>query len=212
MSKAKEIVYTPYEDENIPNLSRSFKSAMGQMNKEDLKSSVQQEALRIWEVAKNQRLRNHKAHQKFRNSVEKWGIAKSAQKQKALGRIETQQIPFGKSFEEHKPSVTFRDRQICKTEEDFLESDSELLSTQRQQEEEEEESEVESSDLSLLEEEKEVKRLAKKLTDLSLFPEGPPDDFSKQFLEVALSEEGTKDPFFQITEEQIEKIKKKIKL
>lgn len=55
-----------------------------------------------------------------------------------------------------------------------------------------------------------MKRLARKLTDLSLFPEGPPDDFSKQFLDAALSEE--KDPFFNITEEQIEAIKKKIKL
>lgn len=52
--------------------------------------------------------------------------------------------------------------------------------------------------------------MAKNLTDLSLFPEGPPDDYSKQFLEAALSEE--KDPFFNITEETIEAIKKKIKL
>jgi len=48
------------------------------------------------------------------------------------------------------------------------------------------------------------------LTDLSLFPDGPPDEFSKQFLDAALSDE--KDPFFDITEEMIESIKKKIKL
>jgi hypothetical protein len=39
-----------------------------------------------------------------------------------------------------------------------------------------------------------VSKLAKKLTDVSLFPEGPPDDYSKQFLDAALSLE--KDPFF----------------
>lgn len=48
--------------------------------------------------------------------------------------------------------------------------------------------------------------MCKNLTDLSLFPEGPPDEFSKQFLDAALSEE--KDAFFNITEEMIDTIKK----
>ncbi len=116
-------------------------------------------------------------------------------------------MEFGKSFETPKDKQFHKSREICKTEENFLESDSDLLTSQN---DEGEESETESSDLSLLSEEAQVKKLAKNLTDLSLFPEGPPDDFSKQFLEAALGEE--EDAFFKISEEQVEKIKKKIKL
>jgi hypothetical protein len=67
-----------------------------------------------------------------------------------------------------------KSREICKTEEDFLASDSELLSTEREGEEEEG-TESEGS----YDEENEVRKIQKNLTDLSLFPEGPPDEFSK---------------------------------
>ncbi len=49
------------------------------------------------------------------------------------------------------------------------------------------------------------------LHDITLFPEGPPEelDFTKQFTDAVMGEEP--DPFFKLDEEQMEKLKKKIK-
>lgn len=216
--KQKEIVYTPYEDSGaFPGMDRTEVGdpIEREQRRQVFKTEIEREAHKLWLQNKEKRIVWRNATKRFQRYVTDWGIKKNKQRQRWLqddqvyrgdkrNTVTTHKVD-PHSCELYADSKTFdrsKSRDICLTEEQFLESDSELISD----EEEEEES---SSSEDEYDEEEKVKRIQEMMTDVSLFPEGKPIEFKEQFIEACISDE--EQSFFKISEEMAEKIKKKFK-